>query len=278
MSTTMINNETKEKQKDDLQTAYDRLEQAVACIDTNEEWLKYLKFQSRFYSYSFYNSILIWLQNPAATYVAGFSSWNQLNRLIKKGEHSIKIFAPIKYKMEKEGEDSVDTKGVFILKGFRLVSVFDLSQTTGDDSKLPVVISGIRESNADHEELYQRLRNKIEIPITEVDSMAAKGSYNPETKEIQIKSSLSSIQKVKTLIHELAHHIHLTKYFNDETRDIGEVMAESTAYVVCQHLGIDSGEYSFGYIKTWAKEPEIIKTVGGKVQKIARKIIEKFEA
>ena len=278
MSTTMIKNKTKEQQKDELQAAYDKMEQAVANIDTNEEWLKYLKFQSKFYSYSFYNSILICLQNPMATYVAGFSSWNQMSRLIKKGEHSIKIFAPLKYKLTKEGENGADIKDTIILKGFRLVSVFDVSQTTGDDSKLPVVISGLRESNANHDVIYQKLREKIDIPVTEVDLMAAKGSYSPDTKQIQIKSSLSAVQKVKTLVHELAHHVHLTKYFCNETKDVGEVMAESAAYVVCQHLGIDSSEYSFAYITTWAKEPEIIKAVGSKVQKIAREIIEKFEA
>ncbi len=258
----------------DLGVAYEKLEEAIANIESNEEWINYLNFQSRFPSYSFGNTMMIFMQRPTSTLVAGYNKWKEFDRFVKKGEQGIKIFAPISQKLKKE-VDGEETKTIFLLKGFKLVTVFDLSQTDGSDEKLPTLVKGLESQEGD-EETYIRLKSIIDIPVSEFDSLSAKGVYSINDKSIAIKSSLSYSQKVKTLIHEYAHHMHLTEHFGDESYDAGEVIAESVAFIVSSHLGIDSSDYSFGYVKGWARDVETVKSVGHKVQIIAKSLIEKL--
>lgn len=262
---------TTEDTKREVQAAYEQLEQALENIDSNEEWLKYLSFQAKFYNYSFSNMIMIFNQMPLASYVAGYKTWQTLGRHVMKGAKSIKIFAPLRRNVEADGED----EEAYVIQGFKLASIFDLSQTIGDDNMVPVLVTGLRDGH-DCDDVYQKLLSIIEIPVTETE-ISSNGLYNIKNPKIQIKSTLSTTHKVKTLIHEYAHHLHHTHLYNDESYDIGEVIAESSAYIVCSYLKINSADYSFGYIKGWCKDLNIIKKVGHKAQVIAHSIIEQLE-
>lgn len=163
--------------------AVKRIEQGLDNINTSAEWLKFLSFQSMFYHYSFCNTVLIFLQNPCASHVAGFTRWKSLGRFVRRGEKSIKIFAPCTYKSEPEGDS---TEKPAILKGFRLASVFDIGQTDGDDSTIPVVVRGLSGDGDDLAHLYEEIRGSLEIPVVEAIDMAAKGAMI-----LFIKSSIS---------------------------------------------------------------------------------------
>ncbi len=252
----------------DLKTALKTIEDGIKNINSNEEWQKFLTFQSRFYNYSFQNAMLIYHQRPSSTFVAGYNAWKQLHRYVKRGEKAIRILAPCKYKKE-------DDEG-YTINGFRIVSVFDLEQTDGDDSLLPVVIKGLQGSDAD--DLYQKIINAIEIPVTEKTELPANGQYFPQTKEIFIKEGISPLQKVKTLVHEYAHHLHHTKHLDKENkRSEREIVAETAAYIVCSHWGLDTGDYSLPYIKTWLDDPKQFKVLGSKINTIAADIINLLE-
>lgn len=254
------------------------LEKGIDNISNNQEWQRFLTFQSKFYNYSFQNTLLIYSQKPNATYVAGFNSWKKLGRYVKKGEKSIKIFAPLRYKVERDSLDNDRLQQeTYILSGFRLVNVFDLSQTAGDDSSLPVLIIGLSEHFPSDLELYHQLQTKLDITVTERADIAANGQYHLLTGEVAIKSSLHPVQKIKTLIHEYAHHIHRSHFFNDEKKSERELIAESVSFVACQHLNIDSSDYSFPYLRTWLDEPKQLKQLGDKISKIAAMVIEKLK-
>jgi antirestriction protein ArdC len=257
--------------ENNIKEALQRIEHGLENINTNEEWLKLLSFQSRFHNYSFHNTVMLYLQLPAASHVAGYNHWKSFGRFVKKGEKSLKIFAPLLYKVKSEKVESTDDK--YNLKGFKLVSVFDLSQTDGDDSKIPVVIGGLKGNSEDLNQLYYSLIEKFIIDVQERTDIKAKGTYDIIKKVITIKSGMPYQQKLKTLIHEFAHHIQHTCHFNTESRDLEEIIAESTSYIVCSYLGINSDDYSFPYIKSWCKDIKQLKLVGDTIQKIASKII-----
>jgi antirestriction protein ArdC len=247
----------------DLKAAFKNIEEGIKNISSNEEWKKFLAFQSRFYNYSFQNAMLIYHQRPSSTFVAGYNAWKQLGRYVKKGEKAIRILAPCKYKKE-------DDEG-YTINGFRVVSVFDLEQTDGDDSLLPVLVKGLQGSDVD--DLYQRLIDAIEIPVTEKAELPANGQYFPATKEIFIKEDLSSLQRVKTLVHEYAHHLHHTKYLDKESRGEKEIVAESAAFITCSHWELDTSDYSLPYLKTWLDDPKQFKQLGTKINIVASEII-----
>ncbi len=252
-----------------IKEAYQKIETAVQQISSNEEWKKFLSFQSKFWNYSFQNSILIYDQRPSSTFVAGYKTWINLDRHVKKGEKAIKIFAPCKYKVTKEDQD----EAIFVVRGFKLVNVYDIEQTEGDDSFIPVLVSGLKDNTGHEETIYKSLIEILDIPVTESADIASKGLYNSLEKKIIIKSTVTPIQKIKTLIHEYAHHIHLTKYLENEPKNLKELIAESVAYVVCSYLRIDTSDYSFGYIASWCDDPKQLKLLGSKVTKIASDII-----
>lgn len=254
-----------------IKKALKQIEEGLANIDTNEEWLKLMSFQARFHSYSFNNIMMIYLQNPEATYVAGYHQWKKFDRYVRKGETSLKIFAPLMCKREQINDDFSDD--MYEIRGFKLVSVFDLFQTDGSDEKLPILITGLKTNSNDLQKVYFALTERFIIDIQEKTGMRAKGSYDLVKKVITIKAGLSSQQKIKTLIHEYAHHLHHTKYFNEESRDIGEIIAESSAFIVCSHLGINCKDYSIPYVKTWCNDISQLKLAGDTIQKISCNII-----
>lgn len=252
-----------------IHEAYGKLQDALQDINSNKSWLEYLTFQSKFYNYSFSNTLLIYCQNKNASFVAGYKKWQSLNRFVKKGEHGIKILAPMKYRLS--DDDTEDN--VYKLSGFRVVTVFDISQTDGSDEFLPVLVSGLKQSIKEESDIYKNLIEIIDIPVIEVDKLAAKGCYYSLNPRIEIHSSLTIVQKIKTFFHEFSHHLHHIKYFDNEKYELGEIIAESSAFIACNYIGIDTSDYSVGYIKSWANDINSMQVVATKIQKISSDII-----
>ncbi len=252
-----------------IKQAFKTIEDGIKNINSNTEWHKFLTFQSKFYNYSFQNAMLIYHQRPSATFIAGYNAWKRLQRYVKKGEKAIRILAPCKYKKEEDEE-------AYMITGFKLVSVFDLEQTEGDDSLLPVVVTGLK-GGSSNEHIYQRLIQAIGIPVTEKTGLSANGQYYPLTKEIFIKANISQLQKVKTLVHEYAHHLHHTKYMNKESKSDREIVAECVAFIVCNHWSIDTSDYSIPYVGTWIENSKQFKELGSKINLVASEIIALLE-
>ena len=260
-----------EKQK--VQEITEKLEQGIKELFESEKYKTYLNTMSKFHNYSFNNTMLIAMQKPDATLVAGFKAWQKnFDRHVKKGEKGIRILAPAPYKI-KEERDKIDpvTQELLLDKdgnpqkeeveitipAFRAVSVFDVAQTDGK----PIPELAAKELLSDVEG-YQDMIRAVEaispVPI-ELEEIAgdSKGYYDREAKRIAVQENMSEGQTLKTMIHEVAHSkLHSKEVEQDEQmkkdRNTKEVEAESIAYTVCQHFGIDTSDYSFGYIAGWS--------------------------
>ena len=273
------------KNQEKIQTALERIENGLATINSDEDWLKYLYFQSRFYNYSFGNAMLIMMQNPNASYVKGYKAWNQLGRYVKKGAKGLAILAPCIRKVEvlkepengkeyhdKEGEK--ETKNV--ISGFRIAYVYDIADTDGSDEYLPVLVTGLAGCSEEEKKIFERLLHFIsqKHTVMEVVGTASKGSYNLESKVISIRKDLEYLQKMKTLLHEYAHLLDFEMHPDENiSRNRRELTAESVAFVVSLRLGLDTSRYSMGYIKSWLKDTAELKLIGDSVQKISYRII-----
>jgi antirestriction protein ArdC len=215
----------------------------VAALVTSEAWRRYLGFQSRFHRYSFHNVLLIATQCPQASRVASFSAWRRLGRSVRKGEKAIWILAPLFKKVERDEEEHS------VLRGFKWVPVFDVSQTEGE--ALPVICAPL--DGGDPAGRYEELvAVASSLGFSVLDHRffgAANGDCSHAERLVRIEATNAPAQRVKTLAHELAHAL-LHEHFSD--RALAELEAESTAYVVCRRLGIDSSGYSFGYLAAWA--------------------------
>lgn len=266
----MADNNT-EKQR--VQELTNKLEQGLQDLFNSDSYRNYLSTMSKFHNYSFNNTLLIAMQKPDATLVAGYKAWQKnFERHVNKGEKAIRILAPAPYKI-KEERDKIDpvTQELLLDKdgnpqkeeveitipAFRAVSVFDLSQTDGK----PIPELTAKELLSDVEG-YQDMIRAVEaispVPI-ELEEIAgdSKGYYDREAKRIAVQENMSESQTLKTMIHEVAHSkLHSKEVEQDEQkrkdRNTKEVEAESVAYTVCQHFGIDTSDYSFGYIAGWS--------------------------
>lgn len=269
---------------DKVKNALETLEKGILDLTSSEMWKRYLQTLSLFHNYSFGNHVLILAQMQHATQVAGFNTWKKFGRSVKKGEKGIQILAPMKVKVEKEqtealvGEQERDlneaekkskTVSTSYIR-FRVVYVFDISQTTGEP--LPEVAHVLEGDCA----LYEKLKERCLFPIIEQeDCGGANGYYHLTDRTITILSTNSELQKAKTLIHEWAHGI-----LHQETRldrSSMEVEAESVAYSVCHALGLDTSSYSFGYVASWAGGSqgavEKIKLYGERIQWATHEIL-----
>lgn len=275
----------KNKNQEKIQAALNRIEEGLDTINTDEDWLHFLAFQSLFYNYSFRNAMLIYLQNPEASYVKGFKAWNELGRYVKKGAKGLAILAPCYRKVEdfKEPENKSeyqDSEGEKVIKrvisGFKVTYVFDIADTDGSDEYLPVLVKGLAGNSEQEQEIYEKLKVFIstEHPVQEVTGTASKGSYNLATGVISVRSDVEYLQKIKTILHEFAHAIDFAMHPEEDiSRNRRELIAESVAYVVSMRLGLDTSRYSISYIKSWLKDKEELKIVADTVQKVAAKII-----
>ena len=273
------------KNQEKIKAALDRIDDCLATINTNEDWLRYLSFQSLFYNYSFGNTMLIFAQNPQATYVKGYKAWNQLGRYVKRGSKGLAILAPCFKKVEafKEPENKAeyqDTEGEKetkrVISGFRVTYVYDIADTHGSDEYLPVLVKGLAGNSDAEKEIYDRLLVFIstEHTVKEVTKTASKGSYNIQTGVICVRSDLEYLQKIKTLLHEYAHAIDFKLHPEpDVSRNRRELIAESVAFVVSMRLGLDTSSYSMSYIKSWLKDADELKIIADTVQKVSAHII-----
>lgn len=281
----------------------DKLEQGIKELFESERFKEYLRTMSKFYNYSFNNTLLIAMQKPEATYVAGYTSWQRnFDRQVMKGEKGIKILAPAPYKTQEEREkvDPVTQKPVIGADGkavtetvevlrpaFKVVSVFDVSQTDGKE--LPdIIVDELKGTVENYEAFFDALKQESPVPICFEDIPGgAKGFFSPVESRIAIQEDMSEIQTVKTAIHEIAHaKLHAVKPDEKTTpedkkdRHTKEVEAESVAYTVCQRYGIETSDYSFGYIAGWSsgKETKELKSSLDTIRKTAAEMIEGIDA
>lgn len=261
------------KSKDKVKEITDKLENGIKELFEGEKFKEYLDTMSKFHNYSFNNTMLIAMQKPDATLVAGFNSWkNKFERNVNKGEKGIQIFAPAPYKIKKEqtkldpdtdlpvlGKDGKPIKEEIevTIPAFKVVSVFDVSQTSGKE--LPTLGADELSGNVkDYEKFFNAVCEVSPVPIKfdEIDG-TAKGFYHHEDKSITIKENMSEVQTIKTAIHEIAHaklhdrDLKKSDIEKPKDRSTEEVEAESIAYTVCQHFGIDTSDYSFAYVASW---------------------------
>ena len=285
-----------EKQKtspaaDKVKELLDKLEAGVKDVFESEQYKTYLKAMSKFHNYSFGNVMLILLQCPNASLVAGFHKWKKdFGRNVKKGEHGIMILAPCPQKkfIDREVEKPDGTKEMesvlVVRQRFKVAYVFDVSQTEGRE--LPSY--GVDKLTGDvqhYEEIYNAIVAVSPVPVIFRDKQdSSEGCYNHKEQKIYINEGLSQIQTVSVMIHETAHAIlHALPVENGEIvgkhekdRRTREVEAESVAYIVCQHFGIETGDSSFAYVTSWSKNKELpeLKASLECISKTASKMIE----
>jgi len=277
---------TSEKPADKLKEITDRLEQGITELFESERYKEYLRVMSKFHNYSCNNTLLIAMQKPDASLVAGFSSWkNNFGRNVMKGEKGIKIIAPspftVKQEVEKtdpqtgkpvigkDGKPVTEEKEIKV-PAYKVVSVFDVSQTEGRE--LPDIAVDELTGDVDRfKDFFAALEQISPVPIGfEKIEGGAHGYYHLEEKRIAIDEGMSDLQTLKTAIHEIAHaklhDIDLNAPKEEQKprvdRRTREVEAESVAYTVCQHYGLDTSDYSFGYVAGWSSGKELAELRG----------------
>ena len=272
---------TAQKPAEKIKEITDRLEQGIQDLFDSDRFKEYLQVMSKFHNYSFNNTLLIAMQKPDATFVAGYNSWKNLfGRQVARGAKGIKVLAPSPYKIKKE-VDKIDPKTnkpmtdkngkpvkeetEITVPAFKVVSVFDVSQTEGKE--LPTI--GVDELTGDVEQyadFFKATEQASPVPVGfEKIKSGAKGYYHQEDKRIAINEGMSELQNLKTLIHEIAHaklhDIDLNAPAKEQAdrpdRRTREVQAESIAYTVCQHYMLDTSDYSFAYVAEWSSGREL---------------------
>ena len=272
---------TSEKPAEKLKEITDRLEQGITELFESERYREYLRVMSKFHNYSFNNTLLIAMQKPDASLVAGFSAWkNNFGRNVIKGQKGIKIIAPSPYKVKQEmkkidphtqqpiiGKDGkpVTEEKEITIPAYKVVSVFDVSQTEGKE--LPdIAVDELTGDVERYRDFFAALEKTSPVPIGfEQIPGSSHGYYHLEDKRIAIQEGMSELQTLKTAIHETAHaklhDIDLNAPENEQQprvdRRTREVEAESVAYTVCQHYGLDTSDYSFGYVAGWSSGREL---------------------
>ena len=272
---------TAQKPAEKMKEITDRLEQGIQDLFESDRFKEYLQVMSKFHNYSFNNTLLIAMQKPDATLIAGYNSWKNLfGRQVSRGAKGIKVIAPSPYKVKKE-IDKIDPKTQkpvtdkngkpvkeeteVTVPAFKVVSVFDVSQTEGKE--LPSI--GVDELTGDVEQyadFFKATEQASPAPVGfEKIESGAKGYYSQTEKRIAINEGMSELQNLKTLIHEIAHaklhDIDLNAPAKEQAdrpdRRTREVQAESIAYAVCQHYGLDTSDYSFSYVAQWSSGREL---------------------
>lgn len=276
----------KQTNKDRMREIVDSIENGIKELFESDKYRKYLATMSRFHRYSVNNTMLIYMQRPDATHVAGFNKWrNQFGRNVLKGEKGIRIIAPTPYKkkveeiktdpetnapvLDADGKAIIEEKEIRIPM-FKVVSVFDVSQTSG--KPLPQLAADLSGNVQQYEVFMEALRRASPVPM-EIKPVArdTDGFFSIKAQSITIRAGMSEVQTVCAAVHEIAHaklhdYEHMTELADDgetilvpgeKSRNTEEVEAESISYAVCQYYGIETGENSFGYIATWSKGKEL---------------------
>ena len=276
----------KQTNKDRMREIVDSIENGIKELFESDKYRKYLSTMSRFHRYSVNNTMLIYMQRPDATHVAGFNKWrDQFGRNVLKGEKGIRIIAPTPYKkkveeiktdpetnapvLDADGKAIIEEKEIRIPM-FKVVSVFDVSQTAG--KPLPQLAADLSGNVQQYEVFMEALRRASPVPM-EIKPVArdTDGFFSIKAQSITIRAGMSEVQTVCAAVHEIAHaklhdYEHMTELADDgetilvpgeKSRNTEEVEAESISYAVCQYYGIETGENSFGYIATWSKGKEL---------------------
>ena len=283
-----------------LKEISERLEQGVKEIFTSERYTEYLNTMSKFHNYSFNNTLLITMQKPEATLVAGYQAWQKkFNRHVKRGEKGIQIIAPapIREKQEIEKIDPVTKELVIgddgqpeteivemVIPRFRVTTVFDVSQTEGEpiaELEVPELTGSVQF----YDTFMEALQNISPVPIRMMEIEGeAKGYYHQTEKYIAIQENMSNLQTMKTGVHEVSHALLHDREVMDvegilKDRTTKEVEAESIAYIVCNHFGLDTSEYSFTYIASWceSKDMKALRASMDTIRKTSAEVIENIE-
>ena len=263
---------------DRMKEITDRLETGIQELFESERYKAYLTSMAKFHSYSFNNTLLIAMQGGQL--VAGYNKWrDDFHRNVKRGEKGIKILAPAPYKVKKEvpkrdeqGQPMMEKDGKPLtevqekqIPAFKIVSVFDVSQTEGEP--LPSIgVDELAGNVEQYEDFFKALEQTSPVPMAFEDIPGGShGYYHLTEKRIAIQENMSELQTLKTAIHEIAHaKLHaidpeapLTEQANRPDSRTREVQAESVAYAVCQHYGLDTSDYSFGYVAGWSSGKDL---------------------
>jgi len=267
--------------KKDIKEITEKLEQGVKDVFNSDNYKAYLDFMGKFYNYSVNNIILIMMQKPDASLIAGYKAWQtKFKRQVRKGEKGITILAPCPHKMIVEDENGEEQERTWM--SFRAVKVFDISQTDGEE--IPSYIDVLTGDVKDYDNLIKKLKEVSPVPVEWEDiKTGANGYFSIADKRIAIKNGMSEKQTVKTLVHEISHAIMHDKDNGtavEADHSTREVQAESVAYTVCQMLGLDTSDYSFGYIAGWSKDKEAKELNASMeiVRQTAKEIVEKLAA
>jgi len=277
-----------EKRDRKVREAMDLLEAGVEQVLDGEAFKRYLAFAARFHNYSANNSLLILVQRPDATRVAGYRKWRDLGRQVRRGEEGLKILAPILRTVE----DEETGEKARILCSYKVVKVFDVSQTDPipgaeplPEKPRPKVLRGDSETARALGRSLLAFCGSEGVPVVgddaELDrlSSGANGVYLLRENRILLRSTLSVDGRAKTLAHELAHHLlHHDAVGTEADRPTFEAEAEGTAYAVLSYFGVDASEYSFAYVARWAESKEVVKTALFNIQKTVRVIVEVVES
>ena len=271
----------------DLKGLSAHLKEGVKDYFNSDTYKAFLNTMSKLNNYSLNNLFLIVAQNPKASAVASFKAWKSFDRHVKKGEKALKIWAPYQVtRKDEKGQPVLDKKGQEVKDTrFRLVPVFDVSQTDGKD--LPQPVYELEGTHQDYANLYRAAKETaaakgVRLEISK-EPMEAHGYYSPTENKIVIRAGMSERETLSTIFHEMAHaDLHNPKALEGQklTRTNKELQAESVAYVVANHYGLDTSSYSFGYLANWSKEPDSLADLEAQlsiVQKEAADLIHRLD-
>lgn len=286
--------------KSRMQDITEQLKSGIEELQSSEKYKHYLTVMGRFHRYSANNCLLIAMQNPEATRVAGYSAWKkEFQRHVKRGEKGIKIIAPASYSVPKKrvkcdpetGKPVLDRNGNaetevvnVMVENYKVTTVFDVTQTEGKE--LPELVHELQRNVSGYKKFLDAIQAISPVPVefSNMPGSKANGYYDQWEKKIVIRFGMSEAQTVKTAVHELGHAILHDKDSGSQKecqldRMTKEVQAESVAYTVCQHYGIDTSEYSFGYVSGWCKDHNLsdLKTSLSVIQKTAAEIIDRID-
>lgn len=297
-----------------VEEALRKLEGGVSELVDGEAFRRYLSVAARFHRYSANNCLLILIQRPHATRVAGYNTWRTMGRHVRKGEKGIKILAPISRKVSEDRRAGEDDKASEARKasqngrpgepggvskpeesskadkaegravvGFKTATVFDVSQTEGED--LPEAprpedldpIEGQRIAEKVHEGLLAFCESEGVAVVMESRRPGSYGSYRPRERRIVLNNALPATEKATTLAHELAHHL-LHDPSDKTPKAIREIEAEGVAFVTCAAFGLDTSRFTFAYLANHAQKKETVRAALQTIQRASRRLIEAVEA
>ncbi|TCN18409.1 ArdC-like ssDNA-binding domain-containing protein [Mesobacillus foraminis] len=278
---------TENERQQKTEEYFEEIVKGVRGILTDEKYKDYLNFSSKLPRYSFNNLMMIYMQNPQATYVAGMKTWNSLGRKVIKGEKSLKILAPIQKKFKEEKENNAGKKEVeevTRIVGFKAVPVFDVQQTEGAPLPLNPVVPDKVEPSDFAKKIYEHLKEKMneELPVMEktLERKGLYGFYSPSEHSITINQDHDITNKLTTLIHEYAHSIFHSPdgKYKDSGKDVKETQAESFAYLTCKYFGLDSSRFTFPYLASYASNSDqLLLKHQDEIQKETNRLITKIE-